>query len=316
MKTLVIALLLTSPAVAQITQMDGLILGQVFDRPRLAIRSVVGIPGAAYLGAAVAEELEAAVPNGSGEFLVKSTRGSLLLWRGGTATAIASDGVKAFAWCGDHALAVQRSAPDAVDFVEWWQLGLNGLSLEKKATLDAANLTFSFLRCEAASKNLFWGVSGSVYEMTYAEGVSNSIASIAEPLGFDVADGLAYVGDAAGRRVFELERKAGGWESRVAVESPDEDSIPVAVKILAKGQFLVAYRSKPGSLALFQREGYEKKGQWSLDTSPDRIEAIGKADLRQQRFLLNGRSRLDDFLMLAEIGESVQIFFIPEGGGR
>ena len=312
MKTLTIAFLIASPLLAQITQMDGLILGQVFDRPRLAIRSIVGVPGAAYLGGAVAEEMENAIPNGSGSFLAKTARGSLMLWREGTATAVASDGVRAFAWCGNNSLVVQRSQPDAVDFVEWWQLGLNGLSLEKKSSLEAANMTFSFFRCEAATQNLFWGVSGSVYEMTYADGASTSIASIAEPVSFDVMDGLAYAGDAAGRRVFELERKPGGWESRVAVESLDEDSIPVAIKMLAQGRFLVAYRSKPGTLALFQREGFEKKGQWTLDASPDRIEAIGKAN----RLLLNGRPKVDDFLMLAEIGESVQLFFIPEGGGR
>lgn len=312
MKTLVIALLSIMPVVGQFTQIDGLILGQVFDRPKLAIRSVVGVPGAAYLGGAVAEELENASPNGSGSFLAKSARGSLLLWRGGRATAIATDGVKAFAWCGDNSFAVQRSEPDAPDSVEWWQLGLGALSLDKKTSLGAPNMNFSFFRCEAATQNVFWGISGSVYEMTYAEGVSKSIASMLEPVGFDIVNGLAYASDGAGRRVFELERKPGGWESRVAAESPDEDSIPVAVKILGQGRFLVAYRAKPGSLALFQREGFEKKGQWSLDASPDRIEAIGKAN----RFLLNGRIKLDDFLMLAEIGESVQLFFIPEGGGR
>ena len=264
MKTLTIALLFASSALAQITQMDGLILGQVFDRPKLAIRSIVGVPGAAYIGGALVEELESAVPNGSGTFLAKCARGSLLLWRGGTATAVASDGVKTFTWCGENSFAVQRSQPDAADFVEWWQLGLNGLSLEKKTSLDAANMTFSFFRCEAATQNLFWGVSGSVYEMTYADGVSNSIASIAEPVSFDVMDGLAYAGDAAGRRVFELERKPGGWESRVAVEGLDEDSIPVAVKILAQGRFLVAYRSKPGSVALSSVKGLRRRANGLL----------------------------------------------------
>src|SRR5260370_12555637 len=82
MRRATVALLFALAAPAQDTRLSGPVSGFVFHGPTQSIRPIVGVPGSAYLGTALAQGFDAASVSLLGKFALATLGGKLYLLRG------------------------------------------------------------------------------------------------------------------------------------------------------------------------------------------------------------------------------------------
>src|SRR5712692_1991606 len=116
MRCATVALLFALAALGQDTRLSGPVSGFVFHEPSQSIRPIVGVPGSAYLGTALAQGFDAASVSPLGKFALATLGGKLYLLRGldGGQSEPAPiegsiDAVDRFAWSPDGASAVAYS---------------------------------------------------------------------------------------------------------------------------------------------------------------------------------------------------------------
>jgi hypothetical protein len=289
---------------AQETRLEGPVSGLVFDAQTRSLRWVVGIPGAAYLGSAVADGLEIAsvAPNGKLAAGLKDGALALLRIHGESAaweTLEAEAGaVERIAWSADSSAVAVAGAALRI----WRNLGSTPEALALEGVEGAGWTAFEV---EPGGEAVLAGKAGGVYRLS--GGGARLVADVGDPTGIAIAGEVAYIADRAGKQVLAMWNwKASAEVSLVAGESAGIED-PVAVGLGADGRsVLVAGGASRRLLQLDAATGALTQ-RWDLEFSPTRVERLGSG-----LFLLTSRGAETEPLQVLAARQA-SILFIPAG---
>ena len=290
------------------TAVSGPVAGFVFDQKAQALRPMLGIPGAAYLGPAVAAQLEAVAVAPGGETALAVKQGRLYLVTGlkSEAAAAAIDGaiesVDRIAWApGGGSAAVYSSA------------SRRGQVLRKLASapeageaLDLSGLPGEVTALACAGDALAAGVAaesgGGVY--LAAGAAPKLLAAAGRPVSLAVAGRDLYFADRERGEVWQIRDFSGDATPLLFAAGLDT---PVGVQIA--GNRLFVANAGSSTLEIFDLSARASAGSLPLDTAPAGLESFGARTV----WLLNGAGAAGDPLYILDGGPSPSVYFVPAG---
>jgi hypothetical protein len=285
-------LTLAATAAAQPLALEGPSSGLVFDHAARALRPILGIPGASYLGAARA--------TASAGFVAPGSRLALLL-DGDTLTLHTAHGHERLPWSGAlDAAAFSENAVAAAGA----QLRLyyqedgawHALSLPSPAEkVRALAIDSSERGVVALTASAVWHLHGDT-----ARQVAPIAASALALTGANL-----YVTDTARNEVLAIRNFATAPE--IARLAGDFDA-PVGIAAASRGRLVVVDRTSIATLNALTGERLERL---ELDFSPAGLEVLAN-DL----FRLDGRSHDFEPVQLATLHPSLRVYFVPGKSGE
>ena len=291
------------------TALSGPVSGFVFDQKAQALRPMLGIPGAAYLGSAVFGSLEAAAvaPDGSAALAVKE--GKLLLVTGLKAEPAAVEiegaieGAGRIAWAADgFSAAVYAPVSGRVQMLR----KLNATPVADEAVdLSALAGTVTALAC--AGDGIVAGVAdeaaGGVY-FVKAGVAARLLAGAARPSGITVAGSDLFFADQDRGQVWQVAGFAGDATPMLFAEGL---ASPVGVQVA--GNRLFVANAGDSTLEIFDRNARASAGRLALDAAPAMLEAFGNRTV----WLLNTAGATADPLYVLDAGNNPAVYFVPAG---
>jgi hypothetical protein len=290
----------------------------VFDEQQRALRPMLGVAGAAYLGEAVAAgfDLAGVAPDGSAALAV--SQGRLYLVGGlrsmpapPVAIENAIENVDRIAWSLDGSgAAVYSSASGRAQF-----LRTLGQAPAAGDVQDLAGLpgTVSALAVDAAGQRLLVGVAaeegGGVYLVASGEG-ARRIAEAARPSSLVLARGGSdlFFADRERSQIWEVRNFATEAAVMLFADSLPE---PVAVQLSADHRRLLAAGAESRALAVFDIETRAAVAQIALDFTPTALEPFGEKSL----WRLNAAGQEGDplYVLADTAGQDPSVYFVPAG---
>jgi len=311
--------MLTSVVLAGEPNLSGPREGFVFDSPTKSVRPILGMLGAAYLGTAVLNEIDAAwiAPGRQHGIVVQGDKVLLVSGLGSERLDISTlpgsgkrpEGV---AWSSDGSLAVLYSAtgrwiqkfthvPDAPVSGQFTDFSVLAGELSAFA-VDAPGARIGFgIRGE---------VDGGVY-MAVNDQFPRLLMTIAEPaaVAFGKSESL-YVADRATGQIFELQ-SSGLSASIIRAENGAADFIAIRFGEDSRGRRLFYLVSRADqTLRIYDASTYDLVNEIALEAQPTGMEPVGESSL-----LLSGRVRSGDPLWLLSGKPSPVVYFVPGIGG-
>jgi hypothetical protein len=301
----------TSPGVA------GPVTGFLFDGQVGAVRPMLGIPGAAYLGGALATGLNTATiaPDGSAALALQQS-GKLVLYSGlrtaspvALAVAGAIVGPDHFAWTADSASAAVYSSSGAQGQI----LTSLAPSPAAAAPIDLSSLPgpVTVLACDG--QRLILGVasagSGGIYLAGAAAGIQR-IAAAAGPSAIALAGSSLYFADNQSQQIFQVLNYA-GTPAATVFASDSSISSPVGLQVIADGQRLYAANAGDLKLVVYDIASRSPLQSVALNFTPSRLDLFGDPSV----FLMNGTGQGP--IYVARDGgarRAAAVYFVPAPG--
>lgn len=280
------------------TRLAGPTSGLVYDAPSRALRVVMGVPGAAYLGGALVNDLEGGSPSPDGRFaLALSSRGVALVtmadqsvaWMDSAGCAAASQ----VAWSKDGSAVAAACA----DGTRLYRAG-------QRVALGAGVDGVRGLAVDASGTAVFAARSNGVYRIDASE--ARLIAQLDNPSGLALAGGTLYAVDRAGKRVIAIDQLDASASVRQVAGEAQGLVDPVAAGVSADGQRLfVAEGGETPSLLIFNIATLEALARLDLEFEPSRVDALGNG-----LFLLKSRREAGDTVQVFD-SRQLAVFFVP-----
>jgi hypothetical protein len=285
---------------AQSTQLRGPVAGAVFDPPTRSIRWIVGAPGAAYLGAAVAHGVDFAAVSPDGALAVAVQGGSLHLLHLGSNVAAATLEIEAGAvdgivWSRDStAVAVHGSGTRV-----WKNLAT---APERIDLAGVERARWTALAVEPGADAVLAAAEDGLYLLTAAR--ARLVAPVPSPSAIALsADGdVVYVTSRARREVVAIRHWRGSAEIALVAGGIED---PVAVSLGGDGRSLLVAGGVSRSLVEVDLSGHTIRRQWELDFQPARIERLASGAFR-----LNDRAAAEPLQVLTS-GTHSSVLFVP-----
>ena len=298
-------LLVPAAALAQDgTRIGGPVAGFVFDGAQQAIRPIVGVPGAAYLGAPIVTGLDRAAisPDGGSALAVRGSRTVLITGlRSGDAAIAPLDAIEdvdRIAWSPEGALAAVYSAAHRQAQI------IRGLpAAPAPQTPFPVDGTVSVFAISSAGDAIVGTESG--VSRTGGDAAPQLLAPAIQvsAVAFHGAD--LFVADAAGR-ILSIENFAGAPAVSLFT---DTVAAPVGLQVSADGARLLVAAAQPNRLLAFDIAGRNAIAETQLDAAPVELRAGGGRNL----WLLNpDREGGQPLYIVAGDGEPA-VWFVPEG---
>jgi hypothetical protein len=288
---------------------SGPVSGYVFDQKAQALRPVVGVPGAAYLGGVALEGVEAAAvsPDGSAALVVKG--GKLLLVRGLKSEPAAAEiegaieGAARIAWAANGAAAaVYAPAERRAQMLR----KLDGAA-EADAAMDLSALAGTVTALACGADGIAVGTAdetaGGVYFLQ-AGAEPKLLAGAARPSGIALSGTDLYFADQERGQVWQVAGFAGDAAAMLFAEGLDA---PVGVQAAGKRLFIATAGDR--SLQVFDIEARAPAGRLELDVAPAQLEAFGGRAL----WLLNASGAEGEPLYVLDGGDNPAVYFVPAG---
>ena len=291
-KQLTILLMLAGALAAQ--ELRGPVSGLVYDEQAHAIRVMMGVPGAAYLGATLAGGLDDASVSPDGRYALLLRDGAVTLMRiaGGSAVELEPAAALApVAWSGDsvafgtHLWRSLEGQPERVKLA----------SFEPTPIAVAVN-----------GSAIVAAVKGGIYRLD-ADG-SRMVAPVGSPTAIALTGTDLYAADHDRKEIVLVRRFATSPETMLIANEARGVDDPTAIGIAADGStLLVADRGAQAVTALNRFTG-DIVQQWKVDFAPTRIERISDTLYR-----LNGRASETDALEVLELRRDGggAVYFVP-----
>ena len=299
------------PAVAlaqDATRLSGPVTGIIFDAKSHALRPMVGVPGASYLGDALVSGLDAAAvsPDGSRALAVADGRLSLITGlREGAAQSAVLDGaipaVDRIAWSPDGAFAgVYCSSAGSAQLIRE--------AAGNPAPGAAADVPFP-VNALAVGMNgeLIAGADGGVYLLSPGA-APRLLAPMTSVVALAVRGTSLYAADTGAGQVWLIENYAGGASASIFLDSIDA---PVGIAISADGRRLLAASRKAKTVAVLDTASHAPLRSLNLDIAPAELTGFGGRDV----WLLNNSSGADP-IYIATGGDEPAAWFVPAGRGQ
>ncbi len=274
---------------------SGPVSGVLFDSQTRAIRPVMGVPGAAYLGPPLAAEFELASVSPSGRMALAVERGrAVLIPLSGDLRTGALDGalenVSRIAWVDASAAVIAAGSR-----VQLWR------NLDQRPELAVGGeVEGEILALAAANDALLAATRGGVY-LVGKHSPARLLAAVEDASALAVWGRDLYV---AGRErgeilvVRDFERGAGA-EFFARVDDPAGLAVENGIVFAASG--------KKRQLAAFRVAGGGSAGEVDLDFEPVRIERLAGP-----LFLLN-HGGANEPLYVLDAARGLAVYFIPAG---
>ena len=332
--------LLASGLAAQTGSVRGPIAGMVYDGAAHAIRPLVGLPGASYLGNPMVSELDFASVAPDSRAALAVTRGRLylltsletgnpqwiLLERSGQADRVAwsedSTAAAVYAEATGRVRIWSNLAPGSRDLrgarpsprLSSRQIRPGTEGMPRISDLGDVSVLGGKVSAMAfgAPGEVMVGIerdqAGGVYRLT-ADSQPALLARASAPSGIAFANGGQdlFVADRTRQEVFQIRnyRDRAGVTLFAGRDRGIEQ--PVAVAVSCDGRTLIVASASGRKLALFDIETRALAGQLELDFEPSRLERLGDASL----FLLNSRLAGSETLQVFAGGEKPAVYFVP-----
>ncbi len=328
-------------AAAQDGAIYGPLSGFAFDGATRTLRPIVGVPGAAYLGAPLAASLDFASisPNGA-LALVESQARLFLLRRLQTGRPVwllldASGRTDRVAWSPDSTAAAVYSA--ATGRLRLWT-GLNGAPPAPVAQLsprlalrgvrpgaeslpprvDLAELaplggTVSALAVDSTGEVLV-GITGEASGGLYRVSPGRPpalLAAMAQPSGIALLDsGDLLIADRGRQEILKVRSYRGQPDVSLFAGPGHGLRDPVALAVLPQSRVLVVAGAAERQLSWFDLDTGLLTASVDLDFQPSRLAPSGAESV----FLLNARTAAADTLHLLAAGAEPAVYFVPAAG--
>lgn len=312
MRSISLAVLLTLAAASLVPGagaggIDGLVSGVVYDEPSRSIRPVVGAPGASYLGAPMAQNLDAVWPAPDGDQAVVLAGGAAWWLRGLRHGALEWQALPALAgkpelvaWALDSSAAAVYAA-GRVMLVD----PAGGVS----ASFSAEALGGPILSLAVTGDDVLAGVEGVGLYWLNPGGPARLLARLAQPGPLLVTRaGRLLVADRAREEILEIRNWRESAEVSLFANASAGVSDPAAMAASPDGKLLLVASSAGRKLAFFDLASGALLRWVPLDFEPTRLQPLDDGT----SWLLTERRRAADPLeVLTAAGEETAVFFIP-----
>ena len=283
------------PAQESGTRLAGPTSGLLFDAPSRAIRVVMGVPGAAYLGAAVASDIDNGSVSPDGRLAVTISAGAASLLRVADSSLVplgsaGCDDSSVVAWAADSS-AMAVGCTDGVRLYR--AAGASRVSLAEFRGAKA-------LAVDASGQAVYAAAADGIYRIDSDS--ARLLAPIADAGGLALSGSTLYAADRAGQQVIAFDNLLGSASMRKVVSASD----PVAVRVSADGARLYVAEGESKMLDVFNPATAELLSRVELDFAPGRVDALGAAGL----FLLNARKDATDTVQVFD-ARQLAVYFIP-----
>jgi sugar lactone lactonase YvrE len=295
----------------------GPVTGFAFDGQQGALRPMLGIPGAAYLGGAMATGLNAAssAPDGSAALAVQQN-GNLVLYsslRTAKPVALAVTGAVAspdhFAWTPDSTSAAVYSSSASQGQI----LTSLAPSPAAAAPIDLSSLPGPVTVLAFDGQRLILGVasagSGGIYLAGSAAGIQR-IAAAASPSAIALAGSSLYFADNQSQQIFQVLNYA-GTPAATVFASDSSISSPVGIQVTADGQRLYVANAGNRKLVVYDIASRSPLQPLALDFTPSRLDLFGDPSV----FLMNGTGQGPIYVARdGGAGKAAAVYFVPAPG--
>lgn len=313
--TILLGLAAAGPlALAQSVTVQGPVSGFIFHSASHTIRPILGIPGAAYVGAAVFTGVDFAVVAPNGKSAIFRQDGQLSLLRGldtGSLTQLPLDspvaGADRAVWAPDSSnVLLYASATrqlQRVNVASSQPLVDPAMDLpEQSGALAALAVSPSGLMVIAVS-----GASAGLY-MVSADGSLTPVAAMDDPraIAFTLDGQGLYALDAKSMRILEVRNIAEGGVAFPFADLSGAGSQFIDLAVSADGKSLYLAGTGSDSVRVFETAGHTQTAEFALDAPPTSLR-----NLSNSVYLLN-----DDFtsgapLLLFQALPRAGTWFVP-----
>ena len=281
------------------TRLTGPTSGLIFDAPSRAIRVVMGVPGAAYLGAAVASDLDngSVAPNGRLAVAVSAGAANLLNVADSSLASLGAgcDGV-AVGWSADSAAVALGCA----DGVRLYRISKNGID---RVELAAFAAKVSALAVDGSA--VLAAAADGIYRIE--AGSARLLAAVPDASSFALQGKTLYAVDRAAKSVIAVDNLSTSAAMRLVVGAGQGLEDPIAVGVSADGARLYVADAGGESKALrvFDAATAEMLSRVELDFAPGRVDALGNG-----LYLLKARQEAADTVQVLD-ARQLAVYFIP-----
>jgi hypothetical protein len=293
----------------------GPVTGFIFDAKPGAVRPMLGIPGAAYLGGAKATGLDAAsvAPDGSAALAVQQG-GKLVLYSGLRAIPVAL-AVKGAIASPDH-FAWDPSSDAAAVYSSGSSQGQIVASLAPSPAaagpIDLSGLPGPVTALAFDGQRLILGVtsadSGGIYLASATAGIQR-IAASPNPSAIALAGGSLYFADSQSQQIFQVQSYAGTPGAAVFANGSGISS-PAGLQVSADGQRLFAANAGNNELAVYDIASRSPIQNLDLPFTPTRLDRFGDSSV----FLMNDGGKGPIYVVRDGGAGKAAVYFVPAQG--
>jgi hypothetical protein len=300
----------------------GPVTGFIFDSQGLAIRPMLGIPGAAYLGAPVASLVAAASVSPDGSSALAVQVGRLVLYTGlrgaSPATVTIADaiaGVDHFAWAADGSAAAVYSSRSGLAQIltSLAQTPAAGAPIDLSGIQGTvAALAFDGQRILAGAAPAKAGDSGGVY-LAATQTALQRIAAASSPSAIVLAGANLYFADRQSQQIWEVESYARA-PATVLFAGDSGISAPAGLQLSADGQRLYAANAGNRKLAIYDVASRSPIESIDLDFTPTGLDRFGASSV----YLLNSGGQGALHVLSDANTAKIAVYFVPppNDGGK
>ncbi len=316
---LVFCVIATAGWAGSSASVGGPVTGFIFDSQTLAIRPMLGIPGAAYIGAPVASQVAAASvsPDGSAAFVIQL--GHLVMYSGLRGTAPASvtvdnaiAGVDHFAWAADGSAAAVYSSRSGLAQI------LTSLAQTPAAgaPIDLSGIQGTVAALAFDGQHLIAGAasteSGGIY-LAGPQMAPERIAAASSPSAIVLAGANLYFADRQSQQIWEIESYA-KIPGAVLFAGDSGISAPAGLQLSADGQRLYAANAGNRKLAIYDVASRSPIESIDLDFTPTGLDRFGASSV----YLLNSGGQGALHVLSDANTAKIAVYFVPppNDGGK
>ncbi len=297
---------------AQTASLQGPTAGAVYDRPTRSIRAVAGIPGSAYLGAGLVNDVDfaAIAPDGRKALLVAGDKWTLIdrLDEGQPAllfeTQAGTPGLAA--WSADSSsVAAYDTASATLRLLHTGGAGIECIPIETPAgRVTALAVSKAGKRIAAA---IDAGGGAAIYLLSPGSlPVSVAVADSAAAIVFSEDDATLFAAGTDAGRLLAIRNIDSAPEPVSFGEQADTRIAPAGIAV-RKQRIYVADRAA-NLVHVFDASGLDELEVLPLETTPAQLTPLSSGAL-----LLNTRQSVSDTVWILDTTRRPAVYFVPAG---
>ncbi len=308
----VAALILVSPVVGN-SQIRGPVSGVIYHRASRTLRPTLGVPGSAYIGSAVAQDIDAAFvsPDGNCAFATRGSDRSVIcgLLDGPTVTTPISDvlaDVTSVAWNRKGDTAAVYSSGRTLQLI---RIRGRGEAVVTGTAVDLSSLSGAptTLAVSEDGRQVAVGVEGALYRIS-DDGSLALAALIGKPTSavFGNRGNTIYAIDQIAHEIRIVDAASSVNAITLAdADAPDPQAVGLAVSEDG-GKVWVALASQP-AVRVYETATGRLQSEQALEVAPVFVQRITSGSL----YLLNTAENKGDPYLVLRTGDQSGVFFIP-----
>jgi hypothetical protein len=283
-----------------------------------SVRPLLGVPGSAVAGPAIAAGLRWASIAPDGNWALLSRRGRFItaghLEEGAFAESSPAgllSAVDQAVWSRNGSYALLYST--ALRQIQRVRFADSGATADAPVSLAGLGAVTT-LAIDASGNRMAFGISGAGAGL-YLAGPGQSpalLASIAHPVSaaFNGAGDALFVLDLDARQILEFDNGSGPIQF-ASLPSEGTPCEPVGLAVSGTGRSLLLADAANRAVLVYDRASRTLASTLALDFAPSRMEALSS----RPAFLLNGE-RPNEWLMVLDGADNPKAYFVPASGTR